>query len=264
MNQESHHMVAREGERDKRAALLQLMRASQRAIAFTGAGISTDSGIPDFRSPTGLWRKMPPIGFQDFMRSAAWRKEAWRRKFAMAKEFGDAKPNPGHTALAELLRGGKLHAVITQNIDNLHQDSGIPAEQVIELHGNGSYALCLSCGKHYALKYVRQVFEQSGAPPDCGACGGIVKTGTISFGQPMPAEPMRRAAEAAQNCDLFLAIGSSLQVFPAAGFPLMAKQHGAKLVILNREPTEMDGLADLVLHESISPVLQALGESFSF
>lgn len=250
--------------RDARAALVALMHASRRALAFTGAGISTDSGIPDFRSPTGLWRKLAPIAFQDFMASAETRKEAWRRKFALDKSFSAAKPNLGHKVLAQLVRQGRLMAVITQNIDNLHQDSGIPDSQVIELHGNGSYALCLSCAKRYTLTQMRQSFEQSGEAPSCGACGGIVKTGTISFGQPMPEAAMRRAEKATKACDLFLAIGSSLQVFPAAGFPLMAKQHGAKLVILNREPTDMDAVADLAVHDSIGPVLKQLGESFSF
>ena len=244
-------------------ALIALMRESTRALAFTGAGISTDSGIPDFRSPTGLWKTFAPIPFQEFMASAETRREAWRRKFEMEKNIGAARPNDGHKALAQLVRQGKLQAVITQNIDNLHQDSGIPEAQVIELHGNGSYALCLACGLRHALAHIRKTFAQSGEPPTCRDCGGIVKTGTISFGQPMPDAAMRRAEEAARACDLFLAIGSSLQVFPAAGFPLMAKQHGAKLVILNREPTEMDGFADLVLHESISPVLVQLGESCS-
>ncbi len=252
----------------ERAELVALVRASARALAFTGAGISTDSGIPDFRSPTGLWKRLAPIQFQDFMASAETRKEAWRRKFELEKSFSAAKPNAGHKALAQLVRRGKLQAVITQNIDNLHQTSGIPDAQVIELHGNGSYALCLACSKRYALAEVRAVFAESGEAPMCEACGGIVKTGTISFGQPMPEAEMQRAEEATKACDLFLAIGSSLQVFPAAGFPVMAKQHGAKLVILNREPTEMDGLADMVLHESISPILTQLetelGESFSF
>ncbi len=242
--------------------LEQLIGESCRAVAFTGAGISTECGIPDFRSPGGLWTKNQPIEFSDFVRSREMRNEAWRRKFAMEDSFRNAKPGRGHRALAALLRRGKLSAVITQNIDNLHQVSGIPAERVIELHGNGSYATCLDCGIRYELDWVKARFDESnGAAPDCAGCGGPVKSATISFGQAMPEEPMRQAEMETMAADLFLAIGSSLVVWPAAGFPLRAKRNGARLVILNREPTDLDEIADLVIRDDIGDVLEPFLDS---
>jgi NAD-dependent deacetylase len=242
--------------------LQELVDKSRRGVAFTGAGISTECGIPDFRSPGGLWTKNQPIEFSEFLRSKDMRDEAWRRKFAMEDSFRNAKPGRGHRALASLLQRGKLSAVITQNIDNLHQVSGIPSKQVIELHGNGSYATCLDCGIRYELGWVKERFEKSsGSAPDCADCGGPVKSATISFGQSMPEEPMRQAEIETLAADLFIAIGSSLVVWPAAGFPLRAKRNGAKLVILNREPTELDEVADLVIREDIGDVLEVFLDS---
>jgi len=228
-----------------------------RVIApFTGAGISTECGIPDFRSPGGLWTKNRPIPFDEFLVSQEMRNEAWRRRFAMDAHFSQAQPGRGHLALASFYRAGKAPAVITQNIDNLHQSSGIAAEHVIELHGNNSYATCLACGKRYELDWVRHEFTQAREQaPDCVDCGGHIKTATISFGQAMPEREMRRAEALTRDCDLFLAVGSSLVVWPAAGFPLMAKRNGARLVIINREPTEFDEIADLVVREDIGTVL---------
>lgn len=231
---------------------------AERVVVFTGAGISTESGIPDFRSPGGLWTKMAPIDFGDFVRSAEMRREAWRRKFEIDKTVARAEPNKGHMAIAKLVDMGVVTHVITQNIDNLHQNSGIPAARIIELHGNGTYAKCLDCGLRHELEDVRREFEASGEPPVCRACSGIVKSATISFGQSMPEEEMRRAEEATLACDLFIAIGSSLQVYPAAGFPIVAKRNGARLVILNREPTELDQIADLVIHAEIGPTLATI------
>jgi len=236
---------------------LQELVEDARVIApFTGAGISTECGIPDFRSPGGLWTKNKPIQFEDFLASQEMRNEAWRRRFAMDAHFAAAQPGRGHLALASLHRIGKAPAVITQNIDNLHQSSGISAEHVIELHGNNSYALCLDCGKRYELTWVRQHFtEAQERAPDCTDCGGHIKTATISFGQAMPERAMRRAEQLTLDCDLFLAVGSSLVVWPAAGFPLMAKRNGARLAIINREATEFDEIADLVVREDIGTVL---------
>jgi NAD-dependent deacetylase len=234
-----------------------MLRAASRFVIFTGAGISTESGIPDFRSPGGIWTKMAPIDFQDFVASAEMRREAWRRRFAMEDMFSGAKPNAGHEAIAELVKRGLASHVITQNIDNLHQDSGVPDEQVIEIHGNTRYAKCLSCGMRAELGPIRAHFESHGEPPDCMSCGGIVKTATISFGQSMPELEMARAEEATLACDLFVVLGSSLVVYPAAGFPLLAKRNGARLVIVNRDPTEQDGIADLVLHTDIGPTMRA-------
>jgi NAD-dependent deacetylase len=226
-------------------------------VPFTGAGISTECGIPDFRSPGGLWTKNRPIPFDEFMASQEARNESWRRRFAMAEQFGDARPGRGHHALASLYRAGKVPAVVTQNIDNLHQASGFLPEHVVELHGNTTYSLCLDCDEHYELSWVRQRMDAAnGCAPDCPACGGFIKTATVSFGQAMPDEAMQRAQDLSLSCDLFLAIGSSLQVWPAAGFPLMAKRNGAQLVIINREPTEFDEIADLVVRQDIGTVLE--------
>ena len=236
--------------------LQELVEAARVIAPFTGAGISTECGIPDFRSPGGLWTRNKPIPFDEFIASQDMRDEAWRRRFAMESQFSVAAPGRGHLALASLYRAGKVPAVITQNIDNLHQSSGIAAEHVIELHGNNSYALCLDCRRRYELPWVRERFNEARErAPDCPDCGGHIKTATISFGQAMPEAEMRRAEEIALDCDLFLAIGSSLVVWPAAGFPLMAKRNGARLAIINREATEFDDVADLVVREDIGTVL---------
>jgi NAD-dependent deacetylase len=225
-------------------------------VPFTGAGISTECGIPDFRSPGGLWTKMQPIEFGDFLTSQEMRDETWRRRFAMEEQFGGAKPGRGHRALASLYKAGKIPGIITQNIDNLHQSSGFASEHVVELHGNTTYATCLDCGKRYEMPWVKQSLAQSGGrSPECTVCDGYIKTATVSFGQSMPEAAMRRAQELTQVCDLFVAIGSSLVVWPAAGFPLAAKRNGARLAIINRDETEFDEIADLVLHDDIGTVL---------
>jgi len=238
-----------------RPDLARLIADAHRMVVFTGAGISTESGVPDFRSPGGVWSKMKPIPFQDFVASEEKRREAWTRAFTGKAGWVGAKPNAGHYAVARLVEQGKVTAVITQNVDNLHQDSGVPAGQVIELHGNASYAKCLECGERHELEELKDSFLKVGDIPCCRVCGGLAKTATISFGQQMPVEPMARAEAATLACDLFLVLGSSLVVYPAAGFPLMAKRNGAKLAIVNREPTDLDGYADLVLHDEIGPAL---------
>jgi len=235
--------------------LRDLIEGARRIVPFTGAGISTECGIPDFRSPGGLWTKNQPIPFDAFVASREMRDEAWRRRFVMEESFAKAKPGRGHRALASLYCAGKVPGLVTQNIDNLHQISGIAPDDVVELHGNTTYAVCLDCAQRYELPWVREKFEAAGArAPDC-ACGGYIKTATVSFGQSMPAEAMQRAEQLTMDCELFLAIGSSLVVWPAAGFPLMAKRNGAALVIINREPTELDDVADLVVHHDIGDVL---------
>ena len=228
-------------------------------VPFTGAGISTECGIPDFRSPGGLWTRNRPIPFDEFVASRDARDESWRRRFAMEDCFRAARPGRGHLALASLYRSGKAPGVVTQNIDNLHQASGIKPADVIELHGNTTYAHCLDCSSRYELGWVRTKMDAgNGCAPDCPDCGGFIKTATISFGQAMPDAAMQRASDLSQACDLFLAIGSSLSVMPAAGFPLMAKRHGARLVIINREATEFDVIADLVVRQDIGTVLEPL------
>jgi NAD-dependent deacetylase len=223
-------------------------------IPFTGAGISTECGIPDFRSPNGLWARYRPIPFDEFVASQEARDESWRRRFAMEPNFAAAKPGRGHRALASLYKAGKVPAVITQNIDNLHQMSGFAPDHVVELHGNTTYARCIGCGRRYEIAWVRQRFDETGTAPSC-SCGDPVKSATISFGQSMPDAEMQRATELAQHCDLFLAIGSSLVVWPAAGFPLMARNCGARLVIINNEPTDQDDIADLVIRHDIGETL---------
>ena len=238
--------------------LKRMIEESRRAVVFTGAGISTESGIPDFRSPGGFWTKHQPIEFSDFLASKEMRRESWRRKMAADEAFAQAAPNRGHRAVSYLVKCGKARSVITQNIDGLHQRSGIPEDKVIELHGNGTYARCLDCGCRYELAPIFAAFKESEEPPVCCECRGFIKTATVSFGQPMPVDEMRRSQMEAETCDLFLAIGSSLVVYPAAMFPASAKRSGARLVILNRDPTDLDHMADLVLNLEIGP---ALGEA---
>lgn len=235
------------------AALARLISASGRMVIFTGAGISTESGIPDFRSPGGVWSRMRPIYFQEFVGSRDMRREAWRRTFNGIAGWTGASPNAGHAAVARLVTSGSASAVITQNVDNLHQDAGAPADRVIELHGNASYAKCLACAQRFELEALRPRFERD-EDIRCG-CGGLIKTAVISFGQAMPEAEMARATEEARACDLFLVLGSSLVVYPAAGLPLLAKESGARLAIVNRETTEQDGLADLVLNRDIGPLM---------
>ena len=200
-------------------ACARMIEGARRAVVFTGAGISTESGIPDYRSPGGIWMKQAPIDFGDFLASEDARRESWRRRFAADPVLRAARPNRGHVAVAEMVRSGTAAAVITQNIDGLHQASGVPAEQVIELHGNTTYATCLDCAARYEIAALHAGFAATERAPRCDGCGGLVKTATISFGQSMPAEAMARAEEATLAADLFLAIGSSLVVYPAAGFP---------------------------------------------
>lgn len=243
-------------EPDDAIAELHAMLDRARAIVgFTGAGISTESGVPDFRSPGSPWMVNKPIPFDAFVASRAARIEAWRRKFTMDDHFAGAGPNRGHRALARLVAEGRSPGVITQNIDNLHQESGIPDDRIVELHGNGTYATCLTCGWRHELAAIRPAFEASGEPPSCVMCGGVVKSATISFGQAMPQAQMQRAHELTLQADLFLVAGSSLVVFPAATFPVVAKRHGARLVIINREPTDLDVIADLVVRAEIGPAL---------
>jgi NAD-dependent deacetylase len=239
------------------AELARLLARARNAVVFTGAGISTESGIPDFRSPGGIWTQMAPIDFSDFLASAEARRETWRRRFAADETLRRARPNRGHRAIAELVRRGHAAAIVTQNIDGLHQKSGIPEKRIVELHGNTTYAHCLDCAERSEIDALRQAFERDGEAPLCRSCGGFVKTATISFGQAMPERAMRQAQALTLAADLVLVAGSSLVVYPAAGFPELAKRNGATLVILNREPTGLDSLADLVLHREIGDTLGA-------
>ncbi len=238
--------------------LAGLIRISRRTVVFTGAGMSTESGIPDFRSPGGIWTKMMPVEFQDYVRDPAARRVSWQRRFEMEETWNAVRPNDGHRAVAELVAQGRVSHVITQNIDALHQAAGVPDGQVIELHGNTRYAKCLGCGIRVEIPDIRAHFDAHGDAPDCAGCGGIVKTATISFGQPMPQDEMARAEAATLACELMLVMGSSLAVYPAAGFPLMAKRGGARLAILNRDETPQDRFADLVINADIGPTMRAV------
>lgn len=239
-------------------SLADLIRSSRRAVVFTGAGISTESGIPDFRSPGGIWTKMMPVEFQDYISDPQARRVSWQRRFEMEDTWNAVQPNDGHKAVADLVAQGRVSHVITQNIDALHQAAGVPDAAVIELHGNTRYAKCLDCGRRAEIADIRAHFECHGDAPDCGDCGGIVKTATISFGQPMPEDEMMRAEAATLACDLMLVMGSSLAVFPAAGFPLLAKRNGARLAIVNRDETPQDRFADLVINAGIGPTMRAV------
>lgn len=234
--------------------LARLIRLANRVVFFTGAGISTESGIPDFRSPGGVWSKMKPIYFQDFVASRDSRREAWTRVFNRTAGWVGAEPNGGHHAIAELVKQGKASSVITQNVDNLHQDAGVPDDKVIELHGNASYAKCLECGMRYEHDELQALWE---ADEDiiCVNCTGLIKTATVSFGQAMPEAEMARATAEAEASDLFVILGSSLVVYPAAGIPIMARRAGSKLVIINRDPTDLDAYAHLVLNTDIGPLM---------
>ena len=223
-------------------------------VIFTGAGISTESGIPDFRGPQGVWKTNTPIYFQDFIGSEEVRKESWKRKFSGQDIIKKAKPNIGHLAVAEIINEHESAYLITQNVDNLHQDAGVPDDKITEIHGNASYASCLDCGIRYELKPIKKDFLENETVPYCDSCGGIIKTATISFGQSMPEEGMQMAQRKTLGCDLFITIGTSLVVYPAAGFPKLAKDIGANLIIINNEPTDFDPIADLVIHEQIGKV----------
>lgn len=235
--------------------LKQLLATCERAVVFTGAGISTESGIPDFRSPGGIWSKHQPVDFNDFIASADARRASWRLKLMFDADMKNAAPNSGHLAIAKLVEDDIVSHVITQNVDGLHQQSGVADDKIIELHGNATYAHCLDCGQRYDLAPIKANFARDESLPVCEHCDGLVKAATISFGQAMPEKAMLQAQVAASDCDLFLAIGSSLQVYPAASFPLVAKRNGAKLVIINRDPTDMDDSADLLIHDEIGLTL---------
>jgi NAD-dependent deacetylase len=235
---------------------VKLIAESDRIVGFTGAGISTESGIPDFRSPNGIWATNRIIEYQEFISSRAGRIESWRQKVLMWPEMRDAKPNAGHHAFAELERRGTLRAMITQNIDGLHQRAG--STNVIELHGTTVEAVCLTCGDRILMDEAVRRVEAGDPAPECDHCGGLLKPATVSFGQAMPAREMELAVKACYDCDVFLAVGSSLVVYPAAELPELAKRNGAALIIINRTPTPMDGIADLVLNEEIGRALPKL------
>lgn len=224
-------------------------------VVFSGAGISTESGIPDFRGPDGIWKKIRPTTIQEYIASKEVRQRQWAGKKASYKQMHSAEPNKGHLAVAKFYRAGRLLGVVTQNIDGLHQSSGVPPEAVVELHGSTLFVKCLSCRYRENASVILDQMGESNDPPDCPQCGGMLKSGTISFGENLDPLDLDRAEELSNTCDLYLVLGSSLVVSPANMFPVMAKKAGAKLIIINNEPTPLDELADLVIHEAIGEVL---------
>ena len=235
-----------------------LLKQSSAAIAFTGAGISTESGIPDFRSPHGIWAKYQPVYYQQFLSSAEARFEYWRQKCEAQQAFGDAQPNVGHKLLAKWESAGLLRAIITQNIDGLHQLAG--SQDVLELHGTARRAVCVECAKLYEVEPLVAQFLIDQQVPQCEQCSGWLKHATVSFGQTLPPDVFQRSATLCKQADLMLAIGSSLVVEPAASLPRLGCQRGAKLIILNRTETGLDALADFVLQTEIGETLEKIDQ----
>jgi NAD-dependent deacetylase len=237
-----------------------LLDAAERVVVLTGAGISTDSGIPDFRGPQGIWTKNPAAEkaahLSVYLSDPEVRKQGWQSRLAWAER--QARPNPGHLALMELERRGTLHLLVTQNIDGLHLAAGHDPAKVVEIHGTMREVVCMSCSERAPMERALERVRAGEADPPCRTCGGILKSATISFGQNLVPDDLERAERAAIQADLLLAVGSTLAVYPAAGLVPVAKQTGAAVVIVNADPTDMDGLADVVLRGSISEVLPAI------
>ena len=243
-------MIDRERE-EKIGRVAEMVAKAGKIVVFTGAGVSTESGIPDFRSPGGFWTKFDPEDFTiDLFRSSSeTRRKQWR--FLLSDDLlKDARPNAAHEAIAELEKLGKVSCVITQNIDNLHQKAGNDPAKVFELHGNMRWILCMDCGERYPLEEILDKNRTAEEVPVCGRCSGILKPDVIFFGEPLPEETLSKATWHAGHCDLLLVVGSSLVVYPAAYMPLYAKQEGASLVIVNLSPTPADKMADIVIHAS--------------
>ena len=235
----------------------EMLEEASKILIFTGAGLSTESGIPDFRSPGGIWSKYDPseFYFQRFISDAGAREKYWKMSTEFYGTMKEALPNPGHLAIKVLEDRGKLLAIVTQNIDRLHHKAGNSPEKIIELHGTVFSVSCLSCGKKYDRDEIQRRLESGEGAPCCDACRGILKTDTISFGQAMPEDKMTAAMKCAEVCDLCIVLGSSLVVYPAASVPIHALESGAGLIIINRDETPLDSHADIVIRESLSRVL---------
>jgi NAD-dependent deacetylase len=236
----------------------ELMERARHIVALTGAGISTESGIPDFRSPGSIWQQHPPVSYQAFLHDTQARREYWRTRQSLIRQVSTARPNAAHRALAELERRGKLIDVITQNFDGLHQDAGHTDEHVIELHGTARMAACTLCSTRSSMTALQQRIDAGEIDPCCPLCGGFLKSATILFGQRVPDEIIMRARELTRQSDLFLVVGSSLKVTPAATLPRLALQQNIPLIIVNLQPTTLDERADVVIHERAGLVLPQL------
>ncbi|HUT52362.1 MAG TPA: NAD-dependent deacylase [bacterium] len=242
----------------------QWVSEAERLVVFTGAGVSTESGIPDFRSPGGIWEKYDPreLTYQKFLADPAVRKLRWKM-FMEMEAMWDAKPNPAHLAVAELHKLGKLRAVITQNVDGLHQDAGVPAERVIELHGTNREVYCLRCGARWPSSEIRErIAREKVEIPDCVKCGGILKTATVSFGQAMPEKETAEAVRLSEQADLMIVMGSTLVVNPAAMMPRITKENGGRVVIINLSGTEGDHYADLVVRGKAGELMPRIVERY--
>jgi NAD-dependent deacetylase len=238
----------------------EMVASASNVVIFTGAGVSTESGIPDFRSPGGIWSQYQPIMFQDFMSSEDMRRESWRRGKETYRVFADAEPNAAHHAIVELERMGKLDCLITQNIDNLHQRAGSSTDMVIELHGTAMFIVCMECSKRWPRAEIQEWLEDGVEIPYCDECGGIMKSATISFGQSMPEKETTEAQHRSRRSDVYIVAGSSLVVYPAADMPMLAKQSGADLIIINLGETPLDDYADVLIRSKAGETMKRLVE----
>jgi len=236
----------------------ELLQQAKHVVALTGAGISTESGIPDFRSPGSIWQEHPPTGYRDFLANAEARQRYWQTRKVLSTQVSTAQPNAAHRALAELERRNILRGVITQNFDGLHQDAGHKPENIVELHGTSRSAGCTLCGKRSAMQSLQQRIDAGETDPTCEDCGGFLKAATILFGQRIPETELTHAKDLAAACDLFLVVGSSLKVVPAATLPRLALNRAVPLIIINLQPTSLDPFADVAIHERAGLVLPAL------
>ena len=236
------------------------IRESDEIVVFTGAGISTESGIPDFRSPGGIWTRYRPVTFQEYMTSESARIEAWKRRLDGWEQYRNAKPNVGHYFVQALSVKEKLIGLITQNVDGLHSVAGVPDDKIVELHGSSRKILCMGCTKEFEPEPIINSLVGDFASPKCDTCGGILKSATVSFGQAMPEQAMRIAQGWTEQAKVFIVMGSSLQVQPAASFPVLAKRNGALLAIINREDGPLDDIADFVHHGAIGEFCGKFGE----
>jgi NAD-dependent deacetylase len=241
---------------------VELLEKAEKVTAFTGAGISTESGLSDFRSPGGVWDRYRIVTYQEFISDPGARAEYWKMKHELYRELKAAQPNRAHRALAALEQRGKLNCLITQNIDGLHQEAGNASDRIIELHGTNTRAICLDCGKTWPIGIIHERVGKANFDPRCDACNGLVKPATISFGQAMPETELLRAYACASTCDLLFMIGSSLQVEPAASIPAVAHNEGASLVFINRTETPLDRMATVLFREDIGEVLEAVIKGF--
>jgi NAD-dependent deacetylase len=234
--------------------IIKLIKTSKKTIVLTGAGISTESGLPDFRSKDGFWTKNKPIQFQDYLDDEEKQRLSWSRNIELHKILREITPNIGHAFVEKVINFNKENLLITQNIDGLHQRSGIQEDKIIEIHGNAIEAKCLNCEKKAKIIDFHAAIKANNPLPKCINCNGIVKVATISFGQPMNESDMLKASKISSECELMIVMGSSLSVMPAGQIPNLAIQSGAKLVILNREETIYDAMADIVINDELKNI----------